>query len=319
MGYVIGVLRHDYHGHAENQIVQVGNEKGFEVVLIDPFSVTIGIEPDTIRIDNKLLECDGIISRCEIGSILAPESEAYLRLLQFYENRGTPVINSSESIIKCQDKFRTHYNLSKMNLPNPKTFLTYEYESAKRILSEKELEFPVIVKETYGSRGNGVYKVNSLEEFEILHQTEFSTNQVILLQEFLDLEVNEENELRDLRLWVLRDKITGKAKTMGGVYRNSRDGNFMTNVRHGGYVTPIEQLPIEIARLGEAALDAVSADVAGIDIARCKNGDLYIEEINISFDTGVKTQYFIGDIWSEIIDLLVTRIETGNRFMTMSI
>jgi RimK family alpha-L-glutamate ligase len=309
MPYLIGVLRHDYKGHAEEQLIQIGKERGLEVVLIDPFTITLGVQPDTIRNHGTSLECDGIVSRCEISSCLAPESEAYLRLLQFYEKKGVPIINSSQSIIKCQDKFRTHYNLSKLGAPTPKTFVTYEYQRAEKIIIEKELEFPIIIKKIYGSRGDGVYKVNSFEEMKNLYHYRFSPREVLLLQEHLYLEVNDEGEVRDYRIWVVRDKSTGKSKTMGGVHRNARNGNFRTNVSHGGYVTRVKGLAKEVAWLGEIALDAVSGDVAGIDIARTKDGNLYVEEVNISFDTGVKTQNYIGDIWSEVLDLLVTRIE----------
>ncbi|MGB9181191.1 MAG: YheC/YheD family protein, partial [Pyrinomonadaceae bacterium] len=154
-----------------------------------------------------------------------------------------------------------------------------------------------------------VYKVNGFEEMENLYHRMFSPREVLLLQELLDLEVNDEGEVRDYRIWVVRDKVTGKSKTMGGVYRNARDGNFRTNVSHGGYVTPIKNLAEEVAWLGETALDAVSGDVAGVDIARTKNGNLYVEEVNISFDTGIKTQNHIGDVWGEVLDLLMTRID----------
>ncbi|MGB9180619.1 MAG: hypothetical protein WCB68_15410, partial [Pyrinomonadaceae bacterium] len=160
MAYLIGVLRHADKGHAEEQLLQIGEKKGLKIVLIDPFTITLGVQPDTIRNHGTSLECNGVISRCEISSCLAPESEAYLRLLQFYENKGIPIINSSQAVMKCQDKFRTHYNLSKLGVPTPKTFVTYEYQRAEKIIKEKELEFPIIIKKIYGSRGDGVYKVN---------------------------------------------------------------------------------------------------------------------------------------------------------------
>jgi RimK family alpha-L-glutamate ligase len=313
MKYIIGVLRHEENGHAEEQIIKAGEAKDAEIIMIDPFTITIGIQPDFIRNHGKILNCDGIISRCEISSCLAAECEAYLRLLQFYENRGVPIINSSQSIINCQDKFRTHFCLAQNGLPTPKTFITYEYNSGINLLAEGKLKFPFIVKKIYGSRGTGVYKVDSIRNLERLYESCFQAGEVLFYQEFLYLERNRKGEIRDYRVWVVRDKFTGKAKTLGAVHRNAQASNFLTNVVHGGYVSEIKDLSPEIAGLGEEALEAVSADVAGVDIAKTTEGKLYVEEINISFETGEKTQRFIGDIWSEVLDLLIAKIEARNE------
>lgn len=306
----IGVLRHKQFGHAEDQILLEAERRNLDVHFIDPFTITIGVQPDTIRNQGHSLICDGIISRCEISSGLAPESEAYLRLLQFYENRNIPVINSSESITRCQDKFRTHYYLSHYGIPTPRTFITYEYESVLKLLLDEELTFPIVLKKIYGSRGDGVHKINDLSELKNICDEYFALNEVLFVQEFLDLELNSEGEVKDFRVWVVRDKITGKARTLGAVYRNAVEGNFRTNVAHGGYVAPVENLPKEVAELGRLALDAVAADVAGVDIATTRDGRLYVEEVNISFDTGKKSQEYIGDVWSEVFDLLLFRIES---------
>lgn len=308
MKYIIGLLRHEENGHAEEQIITTGKAKDIEVINIDPFKVTIGIQPDFIRNHGKILKCDGVISRCEITSCLASECEAYLRLLQFYENRNIPIINSSQAIIKCQDKFRTHFCLAQNGIPTPKTYLTYDYDSGIKLLAEGKLNFPFIVKKIYGSRGTGVYKVDSLQSLKKLYERYFKPGEVLFYQEFLYLDRNQKGEVRDYRVWVARDR-SGKAKTLGGVYRNARAGNFLTNSTQGGYVTEIKVLPEEVARLAEDSLEAVAADVAGIDIARTTDGKLYVEEINISFDTGSKTQSLIGDVWSEVLDLIVSRIE----------
>jgi len=310
MVYTIGILRHDKIGHAEERIIENCKKRKLQYVVIDPFNVTIGIEPELVTNHGSELKLDGIISRCEISSALAPEAEAYLRLLQFYENRGVPVINSSQSIVTCQDKFRTHYTLAQKGLPTPKTFITYNYKDAKRIMNDFNLEFPVMIKDIYGSRGSGVHKMESLKEMKELYGTNFSPDSAFILQEFLELDRNEEGEVRDLRLWVVRDKLTENSKTIGAVYRNARGGEFRTNAYHSGYVSKIEDFDEEIARIGELALNAVNADVAGVDIAVTKDHKMYLEEINISFDTGPISQGIIGeDIWGDVVDLLISRIE----------
>ena len=220
-----------------------------------------------------------------------------------------PVINSSQSIVKSQDKFRTHLNLAQNGIPTPKTFLTYEFKSGINLLAEGKLNFPFVVKKVYGSRGNGVYKIYSMRELERLYETEFTHGEVLFYQEFLELERNQKGEIRDYRLWVIRDPFSGRAKTIGAVHRNAKAGEFRTNTKQGGYISPIHSLPSEIKELGEKALEAITGDVAGVDVARTVDGRLFVEEINISFDTGKASQELIGDIWSQVIELLSMKME----------
>ncbi len=313
--YTVGVLRHAYMDHAEDKIQYNGQEKGLNVVILDPFEITIGANPNQVINHGSMLDCDGIISRAEISSCLAPESEAYLRILQFYECREVPVINSSRSTILCQDKFRTHFTLSSVGIPTPKTFVTYNLENAKRIMEKEKLEFPVIAKNIYGSRGDGVDKVNNIDEMiNIFDKKFYEGKNAFMIQEFIPLERNEKNEVKDYRLWVVRDSLTNRAKTLGGVYRNAREGNFKTNVKENGYVTKIEKIPENVAKIGEKTLEAICADVAGVDVGISENGKPYVLEVNISFDSGPRTERFIGhDVWSYVIDLLISRIKIKNH------
>jgi glutathione synthase/RimK-type ligase-like ATP-grasp enzyme len=58
----------------------------------------------------------------------------------------------------------------------------------------------------------------------------------------------------------------------------------------------------ELITLSELALESIGADVAGIDVARDKNGDLFLLEINISFGTNKSFAQAIGiNIWESVI------------------
>ena len=61
--------------------------------------------------------------------------------------------------------------------------------------------------------------------------------------------------------------------------------------------------------MAEQALEAIEGDVAGIDIARDKQGYLYLIEVNISFYTGKIFQEMIGiNVWKLVMDLAEARV-----------
>lgn len=311
MNSTIGVLRHSENGHAEERILAAGKEMGLEILIIDPFSITMGISPSLFQSRGRTINLEGIISRCDIGSPPGAEFETYLRALDFFESIGIPAINAARSIISSQDKFRTHLTLAQHGIPTPKTFVVCQFNTGINLLAEGKLNFPFIVKKVYGSHGTGVFKVHSIRELELLYANQFEAGEALFFQEFLELERNRKGEIRDYRVWVVRDPLTGQPRTIGAVFRNAKAGEFRTNVRQGGYVTGVKELPAEVSQLAERSLDAVSGDVAGIDVAQTRDGRFFVEEVNISFETGNHSEKLIGNIWAEVLRLLVSRIETN--------
>lgn len=86
------------------------------------------------------------------------------------EQRGLPVFNSAQSILRCDDKSLTYLTLKNAGLPMPRTILapktypaigypdtTFVDEAAAR------LGFPLVLKECFGSFGQQVYLMNDLE------------------------------------------------------------------------------------------------------------------------------------------------------------
>ena len=101
---------------------------------------------------------------------------------------------------------------------------------------------------------------------------------------------------------------------MGYVEKNARNGNYRTKASCAGYVTSTPWQDETILTLGEQTLDALGADVAGIDVGRTKDGHLHVIEVNISFETWERTQRFIGhNVWADVVDLLLSRIEKRRK------
>lgn len=178
-------------------------------------------------------------------------------LAEYLENEGIPVYNSAHTIRVCDDKRNTHLNLLQKRIPMPRTILapmTYNnigfvnYEFLENI---KELGFPMVVKEAYGSFGAQVYLVNNEAELRELVQ-KLSTTE-ILFQEYI-----ENSKGRDVRLQVVGDKV------VGAIYRYS-ETDFRANLSAGGKMKKYEPSKEE-CNLAIQAAKAVDADFAGVDL-----------------------------------------------------
>ncbi len=196
-----------------------------------------------------------------------------IRLARHLELMGYPVFNSAEAIGICDDKSLTHQVLMKAGIPMPRTIIApmtfanigytthdFLYEIVDR------LGFPVVVKECFGSFGQQVYLVNSLEELT-RKVTELGAKP-ILFQQFI-----EESTGRDIRLQVVGGKV------IAGMYRYSMNGDFRANLTIGGSMKP--HTPTEKEKeLALRCCDIIGLDYAGVDLLFGANGEPLVCEVN---------------------------------------
>lgn len=186
------------------------------------------------------------------------------------EVMGFKLFNCSDAILNCDNKALTEICLCKFALPRPKTVvipLSFYYNKndygkfVENLVSN--LHLPLICKEWYGSWGEQVFKLNSVEEIEnmiVSHQ-----GKQLLFQEFV-----EECSGQDVRMNVVDGKVVACMK------RFSVNGDFRANLSNGGQMekyTPTKQ-EIELAL---AAAKSVGCDFCGVDILQSKNGPLVCE------------------------------------------
>lgn len=94
-----------------------------------------------------------------IDSELLLMSEAWER----FDALGCMGVVSSESVIQtCQDKMQTYERLKKAGIDTPATWTSEE------VLRRKRHRFPYFIKPREGSAGLGNYKINNLDELEVL-------------------------------------------------------------------------------------------------------------------------------------------------------
>lgn len=196
-----------------------------------------------------------------------------VRLANYLEGMGYLVMNSSQAIAACDDKSMTHLILQSQGIPMPKTVLgpmTYEnigytnYDFLEIV--QRELEYPIIVKECFGSFGAQVYKAETAEQLKALVQQ--IGNKPMLFQEYI-----ASSRGKDLRLHVVGDQV------VTAMYRYSVNGDFRANITNGGHMKPYEPTELE-KELAIESTKALGLDFAGVDLLFGEDGTALVCEVN---------------------------------------
>jgi gamma-F420-2:alpha-L-glutamate ligase len=183
-----------------------------------------------------------------------------LAVLRHFERRGVRLINGPEAIDLVADKLHTMQILVRAGLPVPQTILgKFPMDAA---LVERELGFPMIVKTLRGTRGTGVLKCEDRSQFEdlagLLESAEAKAD--FLFQHYV-----RSSHGRDVRVLVIGGRV------VAAMERRSPSGHFKSNVSLGGTGTAYTP-SAEMAELAVRAANALSLDVAGIDILFDEDG-----------------------------------------------
>ena len=204
-------------------------------------------------------------------------------LSRWYEAQGVTVVNSTDSMILCRDKYRCSEVLAAAGVPVPGALSLAEAEGSAA--------FPFILKLNYGSKGENVFLIGNEREYrealeacrmEEQHRleelsrgiTEFGeTPEEVaygctpVLQEFI-----ASSRGRDIRVWVTGDEVAGH------VLRYN-DRSFKSNFAAGGSFRQIP-LPPEAASTALAAARAAGLFFAGVDLLFDGHGGFKVCEIN---------------------------------------
>ncbi|MBE6023993.1 MAG: RimK family alpha-L-glutamate ligase [Cellulosilyticum sp.] len=217
-----------------------------------------------------------------------------IRLAKHLEKLGYTLFNSREVIENCDDKMLTFQILANSGIKMPKTFFcplyfygtgTGEPNPDFTTTLEKELGYPMVIKEAFGSFGAQVYLIHNQEEL-IAKQKELIYTPH-LYQEFIQSSTG-----RDVRIYVVGDQV------VASMYRHS-DTDFRANISNGGTALPYS--PNEaFCQMAIKATKVLEADFTGIDLLFGENDEPILCEVNSNahikniYDcTGVDVAHFI--------------------------
>lgn len=188
------------------------------------------------------------------------------------EKSGLRLFNSHAAVRVCDDKTETHLALAGHGVPMPQTVpatLCYDPQAKIKeehiLFLERTLGYPVIVKESYGSLGKGVYKADNRAELEELCEKLKCTPH--LFQRFISSSAG-----RDIRVIV----IGGKA--VAAMQRKS-DTDFRSNLELGGTAKPVE-IDVRLRDICELTAKILKLDYCGIDVLYGENGGYLVCEVN---------------------------------------
>lgn len=188
------------------------------------------------------------------------------------ENKGLRLFNRHDAIRVCDDKGETYIALSNKGINIPDTIfgaLCYSNEdqisreATKEIIAK--LSLPIIVKESYGSMGKGVYLAKSEDElFDLMQKLKLKPH---LFQRYVKAEKGT-----DYRVIVIGEKAVASMK-------RHNDLDFRSNIARGGYGEKID-LPKEFIALAEKCAKELGLDYCGVDILKDEQGEPVVCEVN---------------------------------------
>lgn len=186
---------------------------------------------------------------------------------------GVPLFNSAETVRLCDNKGETALALAAHGVPTPRTVvapMTFEgvgYNNTDFVkIACREIGFPLVIKELYGSFGAQVYLVR--DEEEAVERVKSLGSRPFLFQAFVPYSFG-----RDVRANVVGDRV------VAAMLRTGKKGDFRSNIGAGGSGAPYRLSPSEEA-LAVAAARAVGADFAGVDLLFSEDGTFTVCEVN---------------------------------------
>jgi len=185
-----------------------------------------------------------------------------LGILHALRESGVRVWNDARAIERCVDKSMTTFLLHKAGIPTPRTRTVEGDAPAKTYVAQAGR--PLIFKPLFGSQGKGLVRVENLAD---LPDPEAADN-MYYLQDFMP---PAGALFEDWRVVVTRRRVVAAMAR--------KAGKWITNVFQGGGPIPHEP-SAQMQRLARAALAAVGADYAGIDLIRAPDGRLLVLEVN---------------------------------------
>lgn len=245
----------------------------------------------------KEISLDNTIVLARRSSINNNAAKTFFKKL---EELGLPCVNSYDAVNLCEDKLQTTRVLQRNKISVPKTALVSGEDDIDKSVKEVGGKFPVVCKFISGTKGIGVFSVDSRPSLVSTLQAmwSLSPSTEIVIQEKIEADY-------DLRIHVLgtSDGIGGREyKVIAAMKRMRVEGDFRTNFSLGGEIEAVD-LDKKIKKIAIESAKAVGCLWAGVDIIIDKNtGNPYVLEVNsspgtdgIEKATGINISELIAD------------------------
>lgn len=261
---VNGYMRTAKFEDIKNLYIEAGQRQNIEIEVWYTDEVCYGIKDHHEPFINKAIEDKQFILFLDKDVMLA----------RHLEDMGLKVFNASQAIANCDHKGMTMMALMGSGIATAKTLMAplvfkgmFDESKEDTYIEkiEEALDYPLVVKECYGSFGMQVYLVHNKEELIKIRRQLIDIPH--LYQEFI-----KSSKGRDVRIYVVGGKVVTSM-----LRRNEED--FRANITNGGNMHEYEPSEAfkEVAR---RACKYLGLDFAGVDLMFGKEDEPILCEVN---------------------------------------
>lgn len=274
---LLGVIAHR-EGSTNAGIVRACNRLGRRAAVLAPEEALGVLRPG-----------DAVLGRLDVRDEL-DGVERGIWELRVLERDGVRVLNSAASLTLAHDKVATARRLREADLPHPAT------EHVTRADALPALEPPLVLKPRFGSWGRDVLLCEGEEDLAAalatLSRRRWFARTGAVAQRLVP------PTGRDLRV------VVAGGHVVGGIERIVPPREWRTNIALGASRRQVE-LPPAACALAVAAVFAVGADLAGVDLLPLPEGGWTVLEVNGAVD--FTRQYRRrGDVFAAAADALLS-------------
>lgn len=258
----IVILSRNPNLYSTQRLVEAGEKKGHEMLIVDPLKCDIHIEKKKPKIWYKgdyIEGVDAVIPR--VGASITFYGTAVVR--QFEMMKVFTVIES-QALVRSRDKLRSLQVLARAGVGLPKTVFTNYTKDTKHIIDAVG-GAPMIIKLLEGTQGLGVVLAETKNAATSVIEAFNGIGARVIAQEFI-----KEAGGADIRVFIVDGQIVGAMKRQG------KEGEFRSNLHRGGSASIIE-LSDEEQNTAIRAARAMGLGVAGVDLLQSNKGPLVLE------------------------------------------
>lgn len=258
----IALLSRNPKLYSTKRLIEAGEKRGHEMLLLDHMKCVLVIEQSNPRIiyeGKEVTGVDAVIPR--IGASVTAYGAAVVR--QFEMMKIFTAVES-QALVRSRDKLRSLQLLSRAGIGMPKTTFAYDSKDVNSIV-EHVGGAPVVIKLVEGTQGIGVILAETQKVATSVIEGFLSQDVNILVQEYI-----KESKGADFRAFVVDGQIVGAMK------RQAAEGEFRSNLHRGGTASVIELTSEEKATAIKSA-KKLGLSIAGVDMLRSNRGPLVME------------------------------------------
>lgn len=291
----IAVLSRNPKLYSTQRLVEAATQRGHEVHVLDVLRCYMNItslKPEVHYKGENLTGFDAVIPR--IGASVTFYGTAVLRQ---FEMMNVYPLNESVAISRSRDKLRALQLLSRKGIGLPVTGFAHRPDDVEDLIKMVG-GAPLVIKLLEGTQGIGVVLAETTGAAESVIEAFMGMKANILVQEFI-----KEAGGADIRCLVVGDKVVAAMK------RQSKEGEFRSNLHRGGTANLIRITPQERSTAVRAA-KTMGLNVCGVDLLRSNHGPV-VMEVNSSPGLEGIEMATNKDIASMIIEFVEKHAKTG--------